>query len=142
LGGLRGGVIPSGQFQAYCECATNGTLIAETSYGYDADGNRTSRTTLTGAETYSYQPGFKLASVARSNAPSDTFAADAGGRMISRERGATVRTIDYDSMDHITNVHDGIVDVAYSFDGAGRRVSATANGTVKKFGSPHVSVGA
>jgi len=36
----------------------NHVLIAENAYSYDADGNRTSKTTLTGSETYSYAAGF------------------------------------------------------------------------------------
>jgi RHS repeat-associated protein len=115
------------------EFDANDVLVAETSYGYDLDGNRTSKTTLMGSETYSYAAGFKLTGITGTEGD-ETYTHDGGGRLVGVSRGGVNRTIDYDSMDHITKVTDGGIEVErYTFDGIGRRVGVTTGGTVKKF---------
>jgi RHS repeat-associated protein len=105
----------------------NDVLVAETTYGYDNDGNRTSKTTLTGSETYSYAAGFKLTGIT-SSAGNETYGHDAGGRLTSITRDGSTKTLSYDSMDHITHVAGGGVDETYEFDGMGRRVGVTTLG--------------
>ena len=80
--------------------------VAETSYGYDLDGNRTSKTTLTGNETYSYAAGFKLTGIT-SSAGNEVYAHDAGGRLTGVDSWRSAPDIEYDSMDRITRVVDG-----------------------------------
>jgi RHS repeat-associated protein len=126
------------------ECDANGTLIAETTYGYDSDGNRTSKTTLTGSDTYSYAAGFKLTSVSHSGGGADDqFGYDGGGRVTSITRGGTTKTLEYDSFDHITKVTEGGIErVRYTFDGDGRRVTADDGTGVKRFlSAPAMGVG-
>jgi RHS repeat-associated protein len=104
----------------------NNVLLSETSYGYDLDGNRTSKTTLTGSETYSYAAGFKLTSVSHSGGGADdAIGYDNGGRVTSITRNGTTKTLEYDSLNHITKVSEGGIErVRYTFDGAGNRVAA------------------
>jgi RHS repeat-associated protein len=111
----------------------NDVLVAETQYGYDLDGNRTSKTTLTGSETYSYAAGFKLTGIMGS-AGNETYGYDGGGRLASVDRGGVHRVMEYDSMDHITKVTDGGLEVErYTFDGMGRRVGVVAGASAKRF---------
>ena len=111
----------------------NNVLLSETSYGYDLDGNRTSKTTLTGNETYSYAAGFKLTGISGTDG-NEVYAHDAGGRLTGVSRGGVNRTIEYDSMDHIARVVDGGLEVErYTFDGMGRRVAVNNGSSTKKF---------
>jgi len=105
----------------------NHVLVAENAYGYDADGNRTSKTTLTGSETYSYAAGFRLTGISGPSG-SETYTHDAGGRLVGIDRDGSTKTLTYDSMDHITHVTGGGVDESYEFDGVGRRVKITTAG--------------
>jgi RHS repeat-associated protein len=111
----------------------NGVLVAETQYGYDLDGNRTSKTTLTESESYSYAAGFKLTGISGTGG-SEVYGHDAGGRLTSIDRGGVHRVMEYDSMDHITRVTDGGLEVErYTFDGTGRRVGVGAGASAKRF---------
>jgi RHS repeat-associated protein len=111
----------------------NGVLISETSYGYDLDGNRSSKTTLTGSETYSYAAGFKLTGIT-STSGNEAYGHDAGGRLTSVTKGGVARTIEYDSFDHITRIVDGGIEVErYTFDGMGRRVGVNNGASIKRF---------
>ncbi len=111
----------------------NDVLVEEIQYGYDADGNRTSKTTLTGQETYSYAAGFKLTGIT-GTAGNEVYAHDAGGRLTGIDRGGVHRDVEYDSMDHITRVVDGGIEVErYTFDGMGRRVAVNNGASVKRF---------
>jgi RHS repeat-associated protein len=113
----------------------NGVLISETQYGYDNDGNRTSKTTLTGNDTYSYSAGFKLDSISHSGGGADDgFQYDGGGRLIGFDRGGVHREINYDSEDRVKRVVDGGIEVErYTFDGAGRRVAVDDGTGTKRF---------
>jgi RHS repeat-associated protein len=69
-----------------------------------------------------------------STAGNEVYGHDAGGRLTSVTRGGVARTIEYDSMDHITRVVDGGIEVdRYTFDGMGRRVEADDGTGVKRF---------
>jgi RHS repeat-associated protein len=111
----------------------NDVLLAETQYWYDLDGNRTSKTMLTGSESYSYASGFKLTGITGSTG-NEVYGHDGGGRLTSIDRGGVHRVMEYDSMDHITKVTDGGIDVEqYMFDGMGRRVGVGAGASAKRF---------
>ena len=103
-------------------------LLSEILFTYDADGNRTSKTTSAGTAAYSYAPGFQLTS-----AGSDTFSHDANGRIDSMTRGGNTTALTYSSTDHVTSVTTGASTSSYSYDAAGRRTSVIDSSGSKSY---------
>jgi RHS repeat-associated protein len=114
--------------------AADGTLLETVAYGYDRDGNRTSRTSsLAGAESYSYLHGFELDAVSGPGGSHD-YATDAGGRTTAITRPGLAATFAWDSDDHPTTVSvAGGPLASYAYDAAGRRTRATLGGTPRHY---------
>ena len=100
---------------------SSGALMDETAYTYDLDGNRTSKTTATNAESYNYAPGFQLATVDTTSG-NDNYTTDANGRVTAIDRDGTVAAIAYNSTDRTESVTTAGATTNYTHDAAGRRV--------------------
>lgn len=113
-------------------------IITETiSYAYDRDGNRISRTTSAGVETYIAGVGYRLDRIERAGAPSENYGWDAAGRVTSIERDGATTTLSYSALDQVTSAERGASSTSWSFDGEGRRVSMSdASGTRRYLVAP------
>ena len=100
-------------------------LVEEIAYTYDADGNRSSRTTSSGTETYVYASGARLLHIERGGAPVASYTYDGGGRVTRIERGVDAHTLSYDADDHVVAIADEVAATSthFAFDAAGRRVA-------------------
>ena len=94
-------------------------------YEYDGTGNRTERTAPAGADTYDYETGTsRLAAVLGTNPVS--FSLDAAGNTTA----IGSKTLTYNGQGRlIGTIEPGQPDIAYAYDGFGRRVKKTV-GTV------------
>jgi len=112
----------------------NDAVLDAIDYGYDLDGNRTSKVSLNGgSESYAYAAGFKLSSVTRGS-ETDVFTYDGGGRTTGIDRGGVARGLEWNVDDKLTRVVDDGVEVAsYAYDGAGRRVGSVIGGVSKRY---------
>lgn len=113
--------------------AADGSLISETSYAYDAAGNRTSHTTNGVIRESSYLPGLRLSQVSAAGIVEETYTWDGDGRIATSTRQGTTWTYGYDSKDALRSVADGLRTVAYGHDAEGRRVSASDGTTMRRF---------
>jgi len=118
--------------ETYYDAADN--VLDAIDYDYDLDGNRTSKNSLSGGfESYTYEPGFKLASVSGPGG-TELYGHDDGGRLVAIDRDGVQRDLEYNSDDKITRVLDDGVQVArYEYDGVGRKVAAIAGGTTRRY---------
>ena len=108
------------QNESYYDAAD--VLIESIDYTYDPAGNRETRVTAAGTETYAYDTGNRLASVT-GPLGTETYTHDADGRITAINRGGVSRTLEYDSLDLLTTVRDGGTAVAsFNYDAVGRRV--------------------
>lgn len=100
------------------------TQVDAISYTYDDDGNRTTRTTSAGTETYHYTSGSQLTDITMGATTIAHYDYDDAGRVVHRTRGAVEQQLDYDVDDHLVRVADpaGTHEVVWDFDAAGRRV--------------------
>ena len=94
----------------------NGSVID--SYGYDGNGNRVS---VNGQTIASYNADDQLT---RYNGVAYTYAAD--GSLA----GAGSTTYQYDALGHLLEVKTPTADITYTYDGLGRRVGKSINGTL------------
>ncbi|WP_412794223.1 LamG-like jellyroll fold domain-containing protein [Streptomyces sp. MS06] len=103
------------------------STLAGFSYGYDTDGNLTSKTTtgVTGASTNTYTYDWANRLTSWNNGTTDTtYAYDASGNRI--RNGADVYT--YDARDELTS--DGVHSYSYAARGAMTQESSAGGGTV------------
>lgn len=101
-----------------------GTLLDQTSYTYDAAGNRRTVETAAGTATYTYQSGYRLTAVSGPEG-SESYAYDADGRVQSIARGGRTLTFGYDALDRLRSA-GGDSTMSFSWDAEGRRVLATS----------------
>ncbi len=87
----------------------SGVPVASHAYTYDAAGNRTSRTTLDLAESYSYDAVDRLKTVARAGHEGvDAFAYDrVGNRLASQAASGGVRGASYNDRNQLTGISGG-----------------------------------
>ncbi|MEM8960988.1 MAG: RHS repeat-associated core domain-containing protein [Acidobacteriota bacterium] len=114
---------------------TTGTLVETVSYGYDDDGNRTSRTTAAGTEAYAYPTKTQLSSRSGPGGVVN-YTYDANGR---REALGTDWDLEWDELDRLTRASrpDGTAAFDYSFDPDDRRIGVTtANGSRRLLSAP------
>jgi RHS repeat-associated protein len=90
--------------------------VTRSAYGYDALGNRTSKTTAGYTETYGYDPLGRLTGVDRTGSSSRRFAYDAVGNRTSEELdGAVTTTATYDQLNQL-RTRSGASTANYSYD--------------------------
>lgn len=106
------------------EVKKNGAVVS--SYAYDANGNRTSRTTPGGTETGTYDDQDRLLSYAGA-----TYAYTANGELTSKTAGTAVTGYQYDVLGNLKHVDlpDGRK-IDYLTDGQNRRIGKKVNGTL------------
>ena len=118
-----------------------GTLIRETTYAYDIDGNRVGVITTEGQSTYSYAPGFRLASVTTPQGP-ESYTTDVAGRITDIDRDGVQTTLTYTSTDRTRSVTVNGQVTNYTHDAAGRRVGVVdAAGTRSLLVAPSLGGG-
>ncbi|MEL4897541.1 hypothetical protein [Crocosphaera sp. Alani8] len=89
---------------------TNGTLIDETEYDYDADGNRLEVSHGDAEGTYYYDNIHQLTEI-MTETGSETYTYDEGGRIKSITRDGETWNLEYNSMDLITKITNSNGDV-------------------------------
>ncbi|MGF1469189.1 MAG: hypothetical protein ACFCGT_23945 [Sandaracinaceae bacterium] len=102
-----------------------GTLVEQIAYTYDRDGNRTSRTTSAGTETYVYASGARLDYIERGGAIPADFSYDAGAPVTRIERGGLDLNLTYDAHDHVVTIDEAVsgARAEIDFDAMERRTS-------------------
>lgn len=85
----------------------NGTTIAAFDYTFDKLGNRTTRTSAAGTETYGYDELYRITSAAYPNR-TETFVYDANGNRTSTTNGGVTVASTFDSADQLLNAGDGV----------------------------------
>jgi RHS repeat-associated protein len=91
------------------------TTIAALDYTFDDVGNRLTRTTGAGTETYTYDELYRLTNVAYANGRSTAYTYDATGNRLARTMDGQLTSHTYDNADQLTNAGDGLR--VYDFDG-------------------------
>ena len=115
----------AGRVQSESYRDTGGVLSEEIAYGYDLDGNRTSRSSNAGAETYEYVAGARLARVLLDGVETQRFAYDDSGRVTEIERDGVTQSLTWDALDRLVRIDtsdSGLPFAEYAYDGNGKRV--------------------
>ncbi len=134
----------AGQLTSLVNHAPDGTIQSRFDYTYDANGNRTSMTTLQGSTTYGYDAANQLTSVAYPDGRRATYAYDAAGnRQWVTENGAIERyttnplnqytqagnaTFGYDLNGNLISRTDASGTTTYQYDYENRLVRVNAPG--------------
>ncbi len=106
------------------QVTTNGIVTA--SYGYDANGNRVSRTTASGTETGTYDAQDRLLSYGGA-----TYTYTANGELATKTDAAGTTTYQYDVRGHLLAVvRPTGTRLDYVIDGRSRRIGKTVNGVL------------
>ena len=100
------------------------TFRSETTYTYDRDGNRLTKN----EESYTYGPGFQLAS-----AGEDTLSYDEAGRVIQKTASGVTQELRYNAFDQLTSFSQGGQTTRYGIDGEGRRVEVENERGVRRY---------
>ena len=110
-----------------------------TTYSYDGNGNRRSKTVTIGggpAETLHYVYGNENRLVAITNELGDTLARysyDAAGNCVMKVTPADVTRYEYDERNLLTRVIGATNYIEYAYDGVGARMSKTVNGVRTRY---------
>ena len=127
--------------------AKGATTLASYTYGLDANGNRTSRTSASGTETYTVNELNQLTRVVLPGGSTTDYGYDAAGNRSSITIGGTATTYAYDDASQLTSVGGTAYtnDAAgnrlsgggktYNWDSFGRLASATSGGTTTSYAS-------
>lgn len=111
------------------------------SFGYDTNGNLTSKTDASGSWTYSWDYESRLKQASKSGGVMVTYAYDALGRRIQRtsNAGATAKFV-YDGADVIRDLDASGSTIADYLNGPGldNKLRQTANGVVSYFASDNL----
>lgn len=86
----------------------SGTTIAGFDYTFDDVGNRETRVTSSGTESYLYDELYRLTSVTYPGSDTVSYTYDATGNRLMKTRGAFVTEYTYDNVDQLTNAGDGV----------------------------------
>jgi RHS repeat-associated protein len=98
----------SSEHSAYSHNSGNELLSADAAtYAYDANGNRTSKTTPSGTTTYSWDYENRLTQVVIPSGQAVSFTYDPFGRRVSKTVGDIVTTYTYDSEDILFETSNG-----------------------------------
>jgi len=86
----------------------SGTTIAGFDYTFDDVGNRETRVTAAGTESYLYDELYRLASVTYPGADTVSYTYDATGNRLTKTRGTASTPYTYDNADQLLNAGDGV----------------------------------
>jgi RHS repeat-associated protein len=110
----------------------SGTVESSATYGYDADGQMTSRTTTgtagAGSSTFAYDKAGRLTS-AVSNGTTTPYTYDPAGNRTS----AGSATAAYNARDQLTGVTDGSTSSSYTYTARGTTASTTTGSTTARY---------
>lgn len=84
--------------------SAGGTLVSETAYTYDRDGNRLTVARDGATDVYAYGAGERLVSVTRDGSPHAAYTHDALGRTSTQTVGAASAGVTYDSLDRAVTI--------------------------------------
>ena len=105
----------AGQLLELVNCAKDGSVISRFAYTYDANGNRTSITTLAGRTEYGYDRIGQLTSVTFPDGRVVTYAYDAAGNRVTVTDNGTATAYYANNLNEYTQV--GAATFAYDADG-------------------------
>ena len=123
------------------EAKPDGTTVAEHTFTYDPNGNKTKdvgslmsadNNTANLAQTlaYTYDPRDRVAQVTKDGTVTESYAHDASGNVTSQTLSGAATTYNYDRNRLLTTVTDGVT-AAYNYDPFGRIDTVTAAGQVQ-----------
>ena len=104
-----------------------GSTVATIGYGYDGDGNLTSRTDSAGTTYYTYDGLDRLISESFPDGSSDTYTYDNAGNLASiQDAGGTVKYL-YNAANELTSITDpsGKTAATFTYDADGNLLSTT-----------------
>lgn len=100
--------------------------VSTESYGYDANGNRTTHGGLTGSASGTYDAQDRLTQYAEA-----TYSYGVAGDLRTKTTSGQQTSYDYDALGNLRVVHlPGGKEIAYSIDGRNRRVAKSVNGSI------------
>lgn len=119
----------AGRLTGETSADAQGAVLGQTSYTYDAVGNRLTQTTGTQATTYMYNVLDQLTSNGATN-----YQYDGRGNLIAEHYGMQTTTYQWDAADRLSSVMlpDGTA-IDYGYDADGRRASASMNGQQTRY---------
>jgi len=123
------------------EAKPDGTTVAEHTFTYDPNGNKTKdvgslmsadNNTANLAQTlaYTYDPQDRVAQVTKDGTVTESYAHDASGNVTSQTLSGAATTYNYDRNRLLTSVTNGVT-AAYNYDPFGRIDTVTAAGQVQ-----------
>ena len=115
------------------------TAANGTSFGYDANGNQTSRTDASGSWTFAWDFEDRLKNASLAGGVSVNYSYDALGRRIERSAGTTARFV-FDGPDIVRDLDNTNATVADYLNGPGvdNKLRQTASGTASYFLTDHL----
>ena len=103
-----------------------GATVSDVTYGWDADGNRTSDGTTTFA--------FDLSDRLTTSSDGRTYTYDADGALASVQSGPDQTTYGYNGFGELASVQPPGANVGYGRDALGRTSALTSDGTTRRYG--------
>jgi RHS repeat-associated protein len=141
-----GATWPNGTTASYSYDAANqlsalshqqsGTPIASFAYTYDANGNRTSMTTLEGVNNYTYNANNWLTGVTYPDGRTQEFTYDPVGNRVSlldSGVGGSPVQYTYDAANRLLSAVSAVETNYYTYDGAGRLTNQVVNGQSRSY---------
>lgn len=92
---------------SHLDHATSGTTIASFDYTFDKLGNRKTKVTPNGTESYLYDELYRITNVTYPNSATAGYTYDATGNRLTKADGSLTTTYAYDVADQLLNAGDG-----------------------------------
>ncbi|MGB0384669.1 MAG: RHS repeat domain-containing protein [Ardenticatenaceae bacterium] len=109
----------AGQLTRLVNAAADGTVQSRFEYAYDANGNRTSQTTLEGTTSYSYDAAGQLVGVTYPDGRQESYSYDEMGNRITVADGGNTTNYTTNNM----NQYSQVGNVTYTYDADGNMTS-------------------
>jgi RHS repeat-associated protein len=93
---------------SHLDHATTGGTIASFDYTFDKLGNRKTKVTPTGTESYLYDELYRITNVTYPNTATASYTYDATGNRLSKTDGSIATNYSYDVADQLLNAGDGV----------------------------------
>ena len=110
------------------EATEPGASDIETSYTYDAVGNRLTRTAGSTSTDYTYDANDRLLTEGAT-----AYDYDTNGNLVRRSDGSQSRSFMYDAMNHLRSTSSGAETAQFRYDADGNRIASTAGGKTTKY---------